>query len=267
VSSFSKKVIADSFSRSAHRYDQAAIIQQQAGNDLLVLLKKLLPLGLDKINRIADVGCGTGYFAQALIDTYQPKKYIGIDISEGMLAVAEKNNPYANTQWLCSDAENLLLDPSSVDLMYANFSLQWCENLSVLMSNFNRVLTDNGCCGFTSLGQSTLAELRNSWESVDQLAHVNQFYSSRQWKAAIEQEGLEIIYHQQTTAVQYVDSAISAVKSLKDIGANVVTAEHRQGLTGKQRFAEFVRAYEAYRTPQGIPVSYEIDSWIIQKRK
>ena len=272
MSSSSKKVIADSFSRSAHRYDQAAIIQQQAGNDLLALLKKVLPLGLDKINRIADVGCGTGYFAQALIDTYQPKKYIGIDISEGMLAVAEKNNPLVNNrsthmQWLCSDAENLLLDKASIDLMYANFSLQWCENLPVLMNNFRRVLTGNGYCVFTSLGQNTLAELRNSWESVDQLAHVNQFYSSAQWKTAIEQEGLDIIHHQQTIAVQYVDSAISAVKSLKDIGANVVTAEHRQGLTGKQRFAEFVRAYEAYRTPQGIPVSYEIDSWIIQKRK
>ncbi|MFT6221409.1 MAG: malonyl-CoA O-methyltransferase [Candidatus Endobugula sp.] len=276
-----KKIIADSFSRSAHRYDQAAIVQQQAGNDLLGLMKNTLQPGLHQVNTVADIGCGTGYFAPTLMNTYHPKKYIGIDISEGMLNVAEKNNQNAmNMQWLCCDAENLLLENASVDLIYANFSLQWCENLSVLMHNFRRVLTANGHCCFTSLGQNTLAELRGSWESVDQLAHVNQFYPSTQWTAAIEQpegkqtggkqtgmenQGLDIIHHQQTTAVQYFDTVIAALRSLKDIGANVVTAEHRQGLTGKQRFAEFVRAYETYRTPKGIPVSYEVDSWIIQK--
>ena len=262
-----KKIIADSFSRSAHRYDQAAIIQQQAGNDLLGVMKNTLQPDLHQVNTIADIGCGTGYFAQTLIDAYHPKKYIGIDISEGMLTVAEKNNQNAmNMQWLCSDAENLSLENASVDLIYANFSLQWCENLSALMNSFRRVLAPNGYCCFTSLGKNTLSELRGSWESVDQLAHVNQFYSSTQWKTAIEQEGLDIIHHQQAIAIQYFDSVIAAVKSLKDIGANVVTAEHRQGLTGKQRFAEFVRTYEAYRAPKGIPVSYEVDSWIIQKR-
>jgi malonyl-CoA O-methyltransferase len=261
-----KKIIADSFSRSAHRYDQAAIIQQQAGNDLLAMMNDALPCKSHPVDTIADIGCGTGYFTQALINAYQPKKYMGIDLAEGMLAMAEqKNQAIASAQWLCGDAESLLLKDASVDLIYANFSLQWCKDLSALMNNFHRVLTPNSYCCFTSLGQKTLAELRGSWQSVDQLAHVNQFSPSTQWRTAIEQQGFEVIHHQQATAVQYFNSVISALRSLKDIGANVVTDEHRQGLTGKQRFADFVRAYETYRTPKGIPVSYEVDSWIVHK--
>jgi malonyl-CoA O-methyltransferase len=261
----SKQAIADSFSRSASRYDKAAIIQQQAGSQLLLAMQQ--HLGEDFTAKvIADIGCGTGYFSADIVACYQPEQYVGVDLAQGMLALAAKNNHHlSNARWLCNDAEDLQLEDQSVDLIYANFSLQWCENLPQLMQSFQRVLALGGVCCFTSLGSNTLTELRQSWSAVDQFNHVNQFYNDVAWQLAIEQAGFSVVHRDKTNTTAYFDSVASALRSLKEIGANVVKGEHRQGLTGKQRFVDFVDTYEVYRTAEGIPVSYEIDSWIIKR--
>jgi malonyl-CoA O-methyltransferase len=260
-----KQAIANAFSRSACRYDQAATVQQQAGEQLLQKMKQRLTDNF-RDGVIADIGCGTGYFSQAIVDQYQPAQYIGIDIAEGMLTLAAKNNHHlTNARWLCHDAENLPMEEQSVDMIYANFSLQWCEDLNQLMQSFYRVLKPGGVCCFTSLGAKTLGELRDSWAQVDQFDHVNQFYDADIWEVAIERNQFTVVEQYQTTATVYFDSVAAALRSLKDIGANVVKGEHPQGLTGKQRFRHFTAAYETYRHLQGIPVTYEIDGWIIKK--
>lgn len=258
-----KKLIAKSFSRSATRYDQAAKVQQQAGYDLLEKSRSIIGVNIDVI---ADVGCGTGYFADALVRHYNPSHYFGVDIAQGMLDVAASNNRHVkNTQWVCNDAENLPMDDESVDLIYANFSLQWCEDLSCLLAEFDRVLKPGGFCCFTSLGSHSLHELRQAWSEVDQLNHVNQFYDRNLWEVAIKNNHFSIINHYQSLSTVYFESVLSALRSLKDIGANVVKGDSRQALTGKQRFAQFVDAYEQLREEKGIPVTYDVNGWIIKK--
>ena len=157
------------------------------------------------------------------------------------------------------------MSDASVDLLYANFSLQWCQDLPKLLENFHRVLTQNGHCCFTSLGEETLYEMRDAWHTVDQMSHVNKFEDSQSWQQAIDKAGFSCVKKYQTREVSYFDTVKEALRSLKDIGANVVTDRHRQTLTGKQRFNDFVRAYENHRTDKGIPVTYIINGWIIKK--
>ncbi|MFT7387051.1 MAG: malonyl-CoA O-methyltransferase [Candidatus Endobugula sp.] len=265
-----KKNIADSFSRSAARYDKAANVQQQSGKKMLSVMNQVIgcqTFNLGKKITIADIGCGTGFFTRQLNETYQSEKYIGVDIAEGMLAVAKENNAdCTNVEWLRCEAEDLLLEDNSVDIIFSNFSLQWCDDLSALMKSFYRVLTPNGFCCFTSLGSNTLIELRQAWATVDQLPHVNPCHRRSQWQAAIVNNDFVVINHFHETVTEYFDSVIDAMQGLKEVGANVITAEHRQGLTGKQRFNQLIQAYEKYRTTQGIPASYDVDGWIIQKK-
>ncbi|MFT6102444.1 MAG: malonyl-CoA O-methyltransferase [Granulosicoccus sp.] len=265
-----RKNIADSFSRSAAQYDRVANVQQQSGKKLLAVMNQVITSQVANAGKkitIADIGCGTGFFTRQLIETYQPQKYIGVDIAEGMLVVAKENNAdRQNVEWLRCEAESLLLEDDSVDIIFANFSLQWCEDLSALMKSFHRVLAPNGFCCFTSLGVDTLSELRQSWKTVDQLPHVNQFHSCSQWQDAIVSNSFLVANNYHETVTEYFSSVIDAMRSLKEVGANVVTTEHRQGLTGKQRFNQFIQAYEIHRTLQGIPASYVVDGWIIQKK-
>ncbi|ODS24277.1 malonyl-[acyl-carrier protein] O-methyltransferase BioC [Candidatus Endobugula sertula] len=259
-----KKSIADGFSRAALRYDKAARVQQQTGQQLLQYIKQVIDS--TSIEVVADIGCGTGYFTQDLVRYCQPQQYLGIDISRGMLDVAAVNNSMLdNITWLCEDVENLQISDQLVSLIYANFSLQWCENLSELMCHFYRVLTPGGYVCFTSLGPNTLYELRDAWCYVDQQKHVNSFYHRDIWQQAITDRQLSIIHHQKHTIVDYFDSVKSALYSIKDVGANTVKGKQRRSLMGKRSFKCFIRAYETFRRPQGIPMTYDIDTWIIQK--
>lgn len=261
-----KEAIAESFSRAANRYDQAADVQQQAGAELLEQMKTLFGENILP-ETIADIGCGTGFFAPHLITHFSPKQYIGIDLAQGMLDVAASNYTDLHVAtWQCSDAENLHLPDQSIDLIYANFSLQWCEDLPKLMRSLSRVLKPGGYCCFTSLGANSLCELRQAWSKVDELAHVNRFYDKAQWLEAIAPGDFIVTHSYQKTAVAYFDSVVSALRSFKDIGANVVAGEHRHSFTGKHRFALFCNAYESFRKPQGIPVTYIIDGWLLQKK-
>lgn len=263
-----KKIIADTFSRSAWRYDQVAKVQQQAGHELLTVMRPFVK-SRRTIGVLADVGCGTGSVVPEIITAYQPELYVGLDLAEGMLATAEKNHslPVGRLQWLCNDAENLSLADHSVDIIYSNFSLQWCENLPSLMHDFYRVLKPGGFCCFTSLGTSTLHELRDAWSMVDDLVHVNHFYGQTHWLAAIEQQQFSLLHQYQTNTVMYYASVPQLLKSIKDIGANTVKGIRRQSLMGKQHFMAFVRAYEHSRLAQGLPTTYEINGWILKKNQ
>ncbi|MGS2717235.1 malonyl-ACP O-methyltransferase BioC [Eionea flava] len=269
-----KNIIADSFSRSASQYDSAANIQQQAGRQLLSCVQQYINKETDSVisgSVIADVGCGTGFFAQPLVALFQPKQYLGIDIAEGMLAVAKENNAdyflasSTAAQWCCHDAENLLLANESVDIIFANFSLQWCDDLPSLMRSFYRVMKPGGLVCFTSLGENTLHELRNAWQHVDNITHVNQFMASSRWQQATKQVGFVVKQHYSNDMIEYFDSPTSVMRSLKTIGANIIKGQQQSGLTGKQRFAQLLDAYEKCRATQGVPATYAVDGWIIKK--
>ena len=259
-----KQLIAQSFSRSALRYDAAANIQHQAGEALLSMLSEY---GVDERQTIADIGCGTGYFSRQLVQQFGPQQLIGVDIAQGMLAVAARQNcQLDNVLWLCDDAESLSLADASVDIIFANFSLQWCEDLSRLFRGFFRVLRPGGVCCFNSLGPQTLEQLRSAWSEVDPLNHVNRFTPAPVWREAMVAQSFVILDAQCAVMTEYFDDARDALQSLKTIGANIVRGEHRQSLTGKQRFARFIEAYEAYRQPRGLPMSYQVNQWLIQKQ-
>ena len=259
-----KDNIAQSFSRAAKQYDKAASLQQQAGHQLLSVMSNVIPVM--SVETIIDVGCGTGYFIEQLQRQYSAQQYIGLDLSQGMLAFAkQKYGASEKVHWLQGDAEEIALDDASVDIIYANFSLQWCKNLEVLLSGFYRLLTPGGYCCFTTLGKNTLSELRAAWAATDSDAHVNHFFSQQQWQQAITASGLNVMQHYQQESKTYAPNTRQSLYDLKIIGANYVAEDRPTGLMGKQHFQDFLQAYEQCRDSQGIPTSYEIHGWLLHK--
>jgi malonyl-CoA O-methyltransferase len=56
----------------------------------------------------------------------------------------------------------------------------------------------------------------------------------------------------------YYPDALSLMRELKAIGAHNVNAGRSRGLTGRQGWQRMVQAYEALRTPQGLPATWEV---------
>lgn len=123
-------------------------------------LNHFLSLGIDKIWRkkaikmlneyknanILDVATGTGDFAIAALKL-NPKKIIGIDISNGMLKYGKikiEKRKITNITLQYGDSENMEFPDKSFDIITVGFGVRNFENLEKGLNEFYRVLTNTG---------------------------------------------------------------------------------------------------------------------------
>ena len=247
-----KAKVAQSFGRAAHKYDRAALLQHQVGEELISTMAADAGLA-----SLIDLGCGTGYHCAQLQTQFPRAKVTGVDLSPAMLAYA--SNQYPEGHWLCGDAEDLPLADQSQDLIFSNFALQWCADLPRLCGELSRVLKPGGQLFFAVPGPETLSELRVAWQQVDAEVHVNRFYGVGDWRSALEQAGFSQIQLETDNQLQQHSSVRELLMELKNVGAHNNNAGKLNTLTGKQSLQALYAAYEDYRQADGtIPATWEI---------
>jgi malonyl-CoA O-methyltransferase len=251
-----KQKIADGFNRAAHTYDEHAILQQEVHRRLLENLTfiKMKP------QIILDVGCSTGYGTRMLQKQYRGVDIIGIDLAMNMLKIAhDKKGWFSKQHYICADAQAIPLKDASVDLIFSNLTLQWCPDLLMTFYEFFRVLKPGGALFFSSLGPDTLKELRTSWQSVDQYAHVNTFKDMHDiGDLLINARFVDPIIDRQDLTLTYQDIK-TLLKDLKYTGAHTILGKQQKSLMTKQKLQLMYQAYEQFRNPQGLyPATYEV---------
>lgn len=96
---------------------------------------------------ILDVATGTGDFGLEALRLH-PKKVIGVDISEGMLAYGREKIKKRGLQdkitLLSGDSESLPFEDNSFDAVIVAFGVRNFENLEKGLANILRVLKPNG---------------------------------------------------------------------------------------------------------------------------
>jgi len=247
-----KQAIAEAFGRAARHYDKAAAFQRQVGHLLLDKLPAVSQVGCNAL----DLGCGTGYFSEQLLQRgYQ---VCAADLSVQMLARAEERCGDI-ARYLEADAENLPLADNQFDLAFSSLALQWCDNLSVPLKEMKRVVKPGGLILFTTLVDGSLYELSQSWLQVDQHQHVNEFLSQKKIKLALAQagcpsDGLEF----RPIKMQY-NTAVELMKDLKGIGATHLQQERKAGLAGRKTIQALEGAYDEFRDENGqLPATYQV---------
>lgn len=244
--------IAQSFSRAATHYDDVAHLQREVGEQLLAQL----PSFCVPPERVLDLGCGTGYFIDRLQQHYQPSDLLGIDIAEGMLTVAKRRH---RGSYLCADAEHLPLASGSVDLIFANLSIQWCEHYEALFAEAYRVLKPGGYFAYTTLGPRTLHELRTAWLAVDRYVHVNAFVEQAVLACSIARARLQWQHRSEKMIVKTYRQLDELTRELKQLGVHNLNRGRCKGLLGKHRMQRFRQAYECQRTAQGwLSATYQV---------
>jgi len=246
-----KKQMAHSFSRAASTYDSVASLQREVGD---ALLQKLSFAAVDVV---VDLGCGTGHFTPKLQNLFPKALVIGVDIAEGMLQFSSEQHPQQKN-WACADAEYLPFADNSVDIIYSNFALQWCADLSNLFAEIYRVLKPEGQCFFTTLGPATLHELKSAWLQVDTHVHVNQFHGSEFLLNQLRQQGLQVAEFLQKPEVMEFEDLSDLTRSLKSLGAQNVNRGRASGLTGRKKIQLFKQAYESFRRNNLLPATYDV---------
>ena len=241
-----------------------AVLQRQTGDELLdrLSLVTLQP------KRVLDLGVGTGNSLASLAQRYPKAQLFALDIAPAMLQQAKQNYQRAvglkrwlpnhkPVQFLAGDAEQLPLADNSVDLIFANLALQWCDPRTSF-AEIQRVLRPDGLLMFTTLGPDTLHELRQSWAQVDDYPHINMFYDMHDVGEAMMAANLaEPVLDTDRYTLTY-DNAMALMKDLKILGARNVNMARRRGLTGKQTINNVSKAYEQFRRDGVLPATYEV---------
>lgn len=257
-----KTRIRESFDAAAAHYDEAAVLQREVGERML----ERLQLIRIEPQTILDVGCGTGIYSQALSRRYRKAQVFSLDLAPRMLLAARKRRHWLarhfNRQaFVCGDAECLPIAGHSVDMIFSNLALQWCD-LDQVFAEFRRVLKPQGLLMFSSFGPDTLKELRHSWQAADAgdgpAVHVNDFIDMHDVGDAMLRAGLrDAVMDVENFTLTYHD-AYQLMRELKAIGAHNVAHERRHSLTGKRRLQAMLAAYEKFRADGRLPATYEV---------
>lgn len=253
-----KRLVAASFSKAAASYDSVAQLQRDVGH---VLLERL-PVDLQP-SRWLDLGSGTGYFSRALAQRFTEAEGVAVDIAEGMLAHAR---PQGGAHWyVAGDAEHLPLRDQSCGLIYSSLAVQWCSDFAAVLGQAWRTLKPGGVFAFASLCVGTLGELRDSWRAVDGRVHVNRFRELDEYRQLCAASGLQVLSLESLPHVLHYADVRGLTHELKALGAHNLNPGRPGGLTSRARMLGLIQAYEAFRTPAGLPATYQVVYAVLRK--
>ncbi|MBF0255258.1 MAG: malonyl-ACP O-methyltransferase BioC [Gammaproteobacteria bacterium] len=243
------------FNRAASGYDQLAGLQRQMAERLTERLDyiRIQPQG------ILDLGCGTGWMTGRLRRRYPKARLLALDFAPAMLAQARRQGSWLRPiHCLAADARALPLPAQSLDLLISNAMLQWCDDPQAVFAEWLRVLRPGGLLLFTTFGVGTLAELEQAWAAVDRHPHVSRFVDMHDLGDGLLGLGWENPVLDIDRFTLHYPSVAELMGDLKGLGAANARSDRHPGLTGKGRIQALAEAYEPLRTPQGLPLSYEV---------
>jgi ubiquinone/menaquinone biosynthesis C-methylase UbiE len=99
--------------------------------------------GISRGDKVLDVGCGTGVLArEALRRAGQEGQVVGLDLNEGMLAVAARTEP--NIEWRRGDAASLPFEDARFDVVVSQFALMYFPDRVASLREMWRALAPGG---------------------------------------------------------------------------------------------------------------------------
>ncbi|KAA5549531.1 bifunctional demethylmenaquinone methyltransferase/2-methoxy-6-polyprenyl-1,4-benzoquinol methylase UbiE [Adhaeribacter rhizoryzae] len=141
-----KSQVAQMFNSIAGKYDFLNHFLS-AGIDIYWRKQAVKIMGQNQPTLLLDIATGTGDFAIEAL-SLNPQKIVGIDISEGMLAVGQekikKKSLTDKIELQLGDSENLAFADNTFDGTMAAFGVRNFENLHKGLSEMYRVLKPGG---------------------------------------------------------------------------------------------------------------------------
>jgi len=268
-----KREARRAFNRAASNYDASAVLQREVCTRMLERLDyiKLQPA------RILDAGSGTGWAARQLGERYKGADIVALDFAIGMLQAARGTSNWwkklfsaTQQRFLCADVEAMPLAFNSMDMVWSNLALQWCNDLPATFVELSRVIKTDGLVMFSTFGPDTLKELRTAFDGVDGYNHVNRFADMHDIGDMLVAAGFaDPVMEMEKITLTYNDVK-AVMQDLRSIGAHNATAGRAPGMMGKAKWAHIARNYETLRRDGKLPATFEViygHAWKVLPKK
>lgn len=177
------------------------------------LIVDKLPIKSDHV--VAELGCGTGAFAEVL--SKKVKEVIAIDLNQNLLEILQ-NKKIQNITILQKDISNLNYIPKQVDGIFSSFAIAYFPNkMEQILKNWFDKLKNGGWVaiieiddllrGHTPLSKETLNKLE-VFEDKTRNNGIYDFRAGRKISLILKDLGMEILLDEDLEASELTDSGI-----------------------------------------------------------
>lgn len=253
-------LVRQSFNRAASSYEAVGTLQHQVAGALTALISQNLPA--TRSGLMLDAGSGTGYCLADLQNRYNHARFIAVDFAERMLQTIPDNS---ETFRISADLQTMPFAANTINTYLSSLAWQWCDPTRA-SQEASRILEPKGAFFLATLTQGTFRELAQCLLAcgLNPNDHLLHCLPADLIKAALNTAGLEII-DLSTTSITTWHADFKALRhSIRGVGANHLPLQTTSAMNRQSR-AKLIEAYEALRTPNGLPLSYEV--FMIHARK
>ena len=216
---------------AAADYAAYAKVQRRVATDLADSISALASLSAKQHDlRVLEIGCGTGFLTQALLNRGIGGRWLVTDIAPAMIArcaetVAGQGN--ALLEFAAMDGEVPLPDihSRSCDLICSSLAFQWFSDMSRTLARLSDLVAPGGVLAFTTLLDGTFHEWEEAHGALG-LASGGLAYLSPEQLAASFPAGGALAITERIESEQHAD-ARAFLRSVKRIGAGTTSAERK----------------------------------------
>lgn len=223
-----KKLVQKNFDRGSREYDEYAHIQKEISKKLSLSFE-----GSEEEIKILEIGPGTGFLSEVLIEKFPKAKIEFIDISLLMLEkLSQKIGKEERFSYLHGDIEELELE-NKYDYIFSSACFQWINDFDRLLERLKNTLNKNGKLIFSTFGKETFLELDKILKEEFPSIKVSQdFLSDEEIKNKVSKRYfIELVENQNKR--EYYNDLFDFFKYVKKIGANCAL-EKRKTMTKSQ---------------------------------
>ena len=205
------------FGQNPDFYHEHAHVQKQVAERLIASLdpwKETLPEG-----PVMELGCGTGFLTQGLLDLFNHRKLIVSDASEAMLKACKKNVPtQENVKFTQCDATNVPVNEPTYALTISNFAAQWFSNPGYTLGQWLEATKPGGLLLASFPGNESFPEWRNHAQSLGIPFTGNTLPDTEEMVVKLSSGETQVDYYEDTV-IQKFKSAADFFRHIKNIGA------------------------------------------------
>ena len=256
---FNTKHIKAAFGLSSSQYDEHAQLQQEILEECLELAKNYWQKGA----HILDVGAGTGMFASSAHKQKLSWDITSLDMAFNMCKIARTQDSNS----VNADAQSLPFADTSFDGIFSSLMLQWANDPLQVFKECIRVLRPGGRCVLSTFTHGTLEELRESFATLDDAVHVNEFGPPNYYSALAVHAGFRVLDSDETIITEYYPDVMALMYDLKAIGASTKQAgKPQKGLMTPRQLKQLEQAYRSrFMHEDGLPATWQVMIVLLEK--
>jgi malonyl-CoA O-methyltransferase len=256
---FDKQIIAQRFGRSAQQYHVQAEVQKDCAKRLIEFFQAqaiTLPEG-----PILEIGCGTGFVTQQLVETFPTHPLLITDLSPEMLEFCQGNLKLtarsAPIAFQPLDGEQLSGLTDTYSLIVSGFVLQWFKSPLLSLRAILKHLKPGGGCLIAFPSRQSFPEWQNLCQQLQVPCTLNHLPDIDEIINQLSPQ-FEFKFHTEKIAITY-SCAIDFFREMKAIGVGTnLSTKH---LSAPQ-FKQLIKYWDQ-QTKGNIKIHYHVAfGWI-----